>query len=48
MITLFREVPGVSHAIGGLVIILGVALVVIGQNRSDAIKELWHKMTRGA
>jgi drug/metabolite transporter (DMT)-like permease len=41
---LFREVPGLAHEIGSVVIIIGVALAVIGQHRADLLKGLWHKL----
>jgi drug/metabolite transporter (DMT)-like permease len=41
---LFREVPGLAHEIGSLVIIGGVSLAVIGQNRADMLKSLWQKV----
>lgn len=40
----FREVPGLAHQIGSVVIIVGVALAIIGQNRTDAFKGLWQKL----
>jgi drug/metabolite transporter (DMT)-like permease len=41
---LFREVPGLAHEIGSFVIIAGVGLAIIGQNRADALKGLWQKV----
>lgn len=45
---LFREVPGLAHEIGSLVIIAGVSLAVIGQNRADLLKTLWQKLKHSA